>query len=171
MLRLSNIRHWPTEKISQRVLYLLISLTVLVFLLFYCVGYDHPFADNPSFNAPLFTDLLLIFMPLLALLALGLSIWAVVRSVYRLRGGGNEIENNVPAARISWSVVLGTVGIVIVSFLLSSGRAMRVNGYPYGDWFWLKTADMFIYTSVILLLVAIGSVIYGATKYYRGAKK
>ena len=90
MLRLSNIRHWPTEKISQRVLYLLISLTVLVFLLFYCVGYDHPFADNPSFNAPLFTDLLLMFMPLLALLALGLSIWAVVRSVYRLRGGVME---------------------------------------------------------------------------------
>ena len=88
-----------------------------------------------------------------------------------MRGGGNGIENNVPAARISRSVVLGTVGIVIVSFLLSSGRAMRVNGHPYGDWFWLKIADMFIYTSVILLLVAIGSVIYGATKYYRGAKK
>ena len=64
------------------------------------MGYDRPFADNPSFNAPLFTDLLLMFMPLLALLALGLSIWAVVRSVYRLRGGGNGIENNVPAARI-----------------------------------------------------------------------
>ena len=135
------------------------------------MGYDHPFADNPSFNAPLFTDLLLIFMPLLALLALGLSIWAVVRSVRKLRGSGNGIENNVPAARISRSVILGTIGIVVFSFLVASGREMLVNGRPYGDWFWLKVSDMFIYTSVILLLVTIAAAIYGATKYYRGARK
>ena len=77
MLRLSNIRHWPTERISQRVLYLLITLAAVVFVLFYGIGYDRPFADNPSFNAPLFTDLLLSLMLVLILLAGGLSIWAV----------------------------------------------------------------------------------------------
>ena len=142
MLRLSNIRHWPTERISQRVLYLLITLAAVVFVLFYGIGYDRPFADNPSFNAPLFTDLLLSLMLVLILLAGGLSIWAVVRSVRKLRGSSGGIENNVPAAHIS-----------------------------YGDWFWLKVSDMFIYTSVILLLVTIAAAIYGATKYYRGARK
>lgn len=44
MLRLSNIRHWPTERISQRVLYLLITLAAVVFVLFYGIGYDRPFA-------------------------------------------------------------------------------------------------------------------------------
>ena len=171
MLRLSNIRHWPTERISQRVLYLLIALAAVVFVLFYGIGYDRPFADNPNFNAPLFTDLLLSLILVLTVLAGGLSIWAVVRSVRKLRGSGNGIENNVPAARISRSVILGTIGIVVFSFLVASGREMLVNGRPYGDWFWLKVSDMFIYTSVILLLVTIAAAIYGATKYYRGARK
>ena len=159
MLRLSNIRHWPTERISQRVLYLLITLAAVVFVLFYGIGYDHPFAENPSFNAPLFTDLLLSLMLVLILLAGGLSIWAVVRSVRKLRGSGNG------------SVIWGTIGIVVFSCLVASGREMLVNGRPYGDWFWLKVSDMFIYTSVILLLVTIAAAIYGATKYYRGARK
>ena len=132
MLRLSNIRHWPTERISQRVLYLLITLAAVVFVLFYGIGYDRPFADNPNFNAPLFTDLLLSLMLVLTVLA---------------------------------------GGIVVFSFLVASGREMLVNGRPYGYWFWLKVSDMFIYTSVILLLVTIAAAIYGATKYYRGAKK
>ena len=67
-MKLHNIAHWPTERISQRVLYLLIALTVMVFALFYFVAYDRPFADDPSFNAPLFTDLLLVFMLLLVVL-------------------------------------------------------------------------------------------------------
>ena len=95
MLKLHDIAHWPTEHISQRVLYLLIALTVIVFALFYFVAYDRPFADDPSFNAPLFTDLLLVFMLLLVVLSCGLSVWAVMRSVRRLRGKGSGMENNV----------------------------------------------------------------------------
>lgn len=171
MLKLHNIAHWPTERISQRVLYLLIALTVMVFALFYFVAYDRPFADDPSFNAPLFTDLLLVFMLLLVVLSCGLSVWAVVRSVRRLRGKGSGMENNVPALRISRCVMFGTIGIFIVAFLVASGTAMSVNGKAYHDWFWLKVSDMFIYTSVLLLTIAIGTVIYGATKYYRGSRK
>ena len=162
MLKLHDIAHWPTERISQRVLYLLIALTVMVFALFYFVAYDRPFADDPSFNAPLFTDVML---------SCGLSVWGVVGSVRRLRGKGSGMENNVPALRISRCVMFGTIGIFIVAFLVASGTAMSVNGKAYHDWFWLKVSDMFIYTSVLLLTIAIGTVIYGATKYYRGSRK
>ena len=67
--------------------------------------------------------------------------------------------------------MFGTIGIFIVAFLVASGTAMSVNGKAYPDWFWLKVSDMFIYTSVLLLAIAIGTVIYGATKYYRGSRK
>ena len=60
--KLSDIRNWTTERVSQRVLYVVIAFTVIVFGLFYTIGYDRPFDDDPSFNAPLFTDLLLAFM-------------------------------------------------------------------------------------------------------------
>ena len=47
------------EKISQQVFYIMIGLAVLVFGLFFLVGYDLPFEENPDFNAPLFTDVLI----------------------------------------------------------------------------------------------------------------
>ncbi len=40
------------ENISQRIFYLLIGLAILVFGLFFLVGYDMPFDENPDFNAP-----------------------------------------------------------------------------------------------------------------------
>ena len=50
------------EQISQKVFRLMIGLAVLVFGLFYLIGYDLPFDENPDFNAPLFTDVLIFLM-------------------------------------------------------------------------------------------------------------
>ena len=67
------------ERISQRILYVIVALSVIVFLAFYLIGYDMPFADNTAFNAPMLTDVLLGFMwGLLALTTLA-SVFAVVR--------------------------------------------------------------------------------------------
>ena len=52
----------PAEQISQKVFRLMIGLAVLVFGLFYLIGYDLPFDENPDFNAPLFTDVLIFLM-------------------------------------------------------------------------------------------------------------
>jgi uncharacterized membrane protein (UPF0182 family) len=169
--KLSDIRNWTTERVSQRVLYVVIAFTVIVFGLFYTIGYDRPFDDDPSFNAPLFTDLLLAFMFVLTFIAAGVSVWAVVRSLSKMRQAGNGIENNVPVARISRWVLLSTLGIAVFSFLIASSDTMLINGKPYSDWLWLKISDVFIYTSVILLLAAVGAVIYGATRYIRKGKR
>ena len=55
-MKLSNIHRWPAERLSQRILYVLIGMATVIFSLFYVIGYDHPYAINPNFNAPLFTD-------------------------------------------------------------------------------------------------------------------
>ena len=71
------------ERISQRILYVIVALSVIVFLAFYLIGYDMPFADNTAFNAPMLTDVLLGFMwGLLALTTLA-SVFAVVRGIQR----------------------------------------------------------------------------------------
>ena len=44
---------------------------------------------------------------------------------------------------------------------------MTVNGVSYTDGFWLKTADMFIYTSLLMIAAGVGVVVYGAMKYNR----
>ena len=51
----NKLSKWAEERISQRILYVLIGIIALVFVLFFSVGFYTPFAGDPSFNAPLFT--------------------------------------------------------------------------------------------------------------------
>lgn len=50
-MKIESVKQWSTEKISQYILYVLVGLIVLIFILFYLIGFDLPFLDNPAFNA------------------------------------------------------------------------------------------------------------------------
>ncbi len=170
-LGLKNIKNWTTERISQRVLYVLVALSAVLFLLFYTVGYNRPFEDDPDFKSPLFTDVLLIFMFLLVIGAIAMAVWAMLRDAKIKAGCESGVENNVPVRKINRYVLWGTIGIVFISFLVGSTEVLTINGKPYTDWLWLKVSDLFVYTSVFLLLAAVVAVIYGTTRYYRKEKK
>lgn len=165
-LNIKQWRQWPTEKLSSRVLYALVSLAVLVFVLFWLVGYDRPFADDPNFNAPLLTDALLVLMELFLLLTFGITAWSVAR-LLKKRGKAGAMSNNIPVKRIGYYTVCGTALLMVLSFLIGSSAPMKINGMLYTDVFWLKASDMFIYTSLLMMLVAVAAVIYGTTKYKR----
>lgn len=156
----------PTEKRSSTVLYALVGLIVVVFALFWLVGFSRPYIDDPNFNAPLFTDLLLVTGYLLLALAIGIAVWAVMKSA-RTLGKGDRFVNNIPVRRISLSVWIGTFVLMLLVFALGSSSPLKINGATYSDGFWLRMSDMFIITSLLLIVAAIASVIYGATKYNR----
>ena len=155
-----------TEKISRLVLYGLVAVVLVVFGLFFLVGYDHPYVENSNYNAPVLTDLVLVLMLLLVVGTIGVTAWAVMTALKK-RGRGNAWDNNVPVRRISYSVILSVLLLLALAFVLGSSSAMFVNGKPYEDTFWLKTADMFIISSIVLLVVAAIAFIFGATRYYR----
>ena len=159
-----------TEKISRWVLYGLVAVVLVVFGLFFVVGFDRPYADNPTYNAPLLTDLVLILMLLLVLGTLGVTAWAVMTALKK-RGRANAMDNNIPVRRISYSVILGVLLLLVLAFVLGSSSTMLVNGKAYEDTFWLKTADMFIISSLVLLVAAVVAVVFGATRYYRKKNK
>ena len=159
-----------TEKISRLVLYGLVAVALVVFGLFFVVGFDRPYTDNPNYNAPVLTDLVLILMLLLVLGTLGVTAWAVMTALKK-RGKGNAMDNNIPARRISLSVIFGVLLLLVLAFVLGSSSTMLVNGKAYEDTFWLKTADMFIISSLVLLVAAVVAVIFGATRYYRKKNK
>lgn len=161
-----DLRHWTTEQISSRLLYVIIGLSGVVFLLFWLVGYDRPFDEDPNFNAPLFTDALLVLMLLIFLAAVAFAAWAVWRTL-KVRGRGERMVNNIPVKRIGYTILVGLVVLLLVTFLIGSSAPMTINGVAYTDVFWLKAADMLINTTLVLILVAAGSVVYGATKYNR----
>lgn len=148
------------EQVSTRVLYVLVALAVIVFGAFFMIGYDVPYEDNPEFNAPRLTDLVLVFIYVLVLLAALLAVVAVAIS-FKARDKSQGKVNNIPAAKIAWGTAGLLVASLLVTFLLGSAEPMTVNGVPYADVFWLKATDMFINTSLVLLAVAVCGVAFG----------
>ncbi len=153
------------EKISQQVFYILIALAVLVFGLFFLVGYDMPFEENPDFNAPLFTDVLIALMWMFLVGGVGLAVYSMIKD-YR-KSKSEAVVNGVPVRRIFRFTWLGMLLALVLTFTLGSSDPMLINGENYADWLWLKLSDMFVLTSVLMLVAGIGTVIFGATRYIR----
>lgn len=161
-----NWRQWPAERLSIRLFYALVAVIVVVFALFWLVGFDRPFDNDPNFNAPLLADAVLVLMELLLLGAVGFTAWSVAH-VLRVRGKADRLDNNIPTKRIGYGIIAGVAVLMVVGFLAGSSAEMTVNGLRYADTFWLKASDMFIFTSLVLMVAAVGAVAYGATKYVR----
>jgi len=156
------------EQISQHIFYVLIGLAVLVFGLFYLVGYDLPFDENPDFNAPLFTDVLIFVMWLFLLGGVALAVFSMVRD-YR-SSKSEAVVNGVPVRRIFRITWFSLLAVLLVTFLLGGSDPMLINGQNYDDWLWLKLSDMFVVTSVLMLLAGVATVCFGATRYIRKKK-
>ena len=155
-LKFVKIHTWSTERISQCVLYMLTAMTIVIFLLFWLVGFSRPF-----------TDVLLIFMAILAIAAFALAVWALWREFNMARQNKIVLDNNIPVGKIRRYVVLGTLTSVVLTGLFASRDAVSVNGNQYTDWLGLTASDLFVNTSIIMIVAAIGAVLYGATKYRR----
>lgn len=164
--KVKDLRLLSNMQISNLVLYVLIGITALVFLLFRLVGFNLPYDENPDYNAPLFTGMLIAFMLLLTLATLVLAVWSLLRSS-RMNRSENIIVNNIPARRISVGVAVGTALLLVLTFALSSTDAITVNGTSFGDSFWLRASGMFIGTSIMLIAAAVAAVVYGATRNIR----
>lgn len=156
-----NIRGQQPEKIGRWVLYALMAVIAVVFALFFLVGYDRPYEENPNFSEPWLTGTVVSFVLLLLLVAVIVAVWSVVKS---LRARQRELtnDNGVPARRIALGVSVGALIIMVVTWLVGSSREMLINGHPFSDSFWLKTADMFVYSVLILLAATIVAVIYSS---------
>ncbi len=169
MKHLFEFRKKSAEQVSQRIFYILIALAVLVFGLFFLVGYDMPFEENPDFNAPLFTDVLIGLMWLFLVGGIGLAIYSMWKDY---RGSRSEaVVNGVPVRRIFRITWIGLLALLVLTFALGSSAPMLINGENYADWLWLKLSDMFVITSLLMLLAGMGAVIFGATRYIRKVKK
>ena len=169
MKHLFEFRKKSAEQVSQRIFYILIALAVLVFGLFFLVGYDMPFEENPDFTAPLFTDVLIGLMWLFLVGGIGLAIYSMWKDY---RGSRSEaMVNGVPVRRIFRITWIGLLALLVLTFALGSSAPMLINGENYADWLWLKLSDMFVITSLLMLLAGMGAVIFGATRYIRKVKK
>ena len=112
-----NLRHYSTEKISHRVLYALTAVTAVVFCLFYFVDFDHPFYDNPEYNAPKFTGLLIGFIVFFVAASVLTGFVALAISI-RKNGRAGGVVNGIHTARITSAIVAFTALLLIITFVL-----------------------------------------------------
>jgi len=52
--------------------------------------------------------------------------------------------------------------LLVLTFLFGSSAPMTINGKQYAQTLWLKTADMFIFTALAMLVAAIAAVAYSS---------
>ena len=90
--------------------------------------------------------------------ALIVTVVSMVQTV-RQRTKDEEVVNGVPRTRMAWIVVVAFLLCLVLTFLLGSSEPVRTNGNLFTDAFWLKAADMFIYTSLILLIGCFAGVV------------
>ena len=154
------------ETVSTRVLYALVGMAVVLFGLFYLVGFSLPYWADPVLNAPLFTGALVWFMLALTVLAIAIAVVSVVQSVRHASQRG-VTNNHVPARKIAVGVALLTLLTLIFTAVGASSAPLLVNDSLYTDAFWLKAAGMFVSASLLLILFAALAVAFGATRYYR----
>lgn len=155
-----HISHLTTEQLSTRVLYVLVAITVVVFALFFTVGYDKPYADDPQFNAPQFTDAVLMYIYLLIVAACAVALYSLIRALRR-HDDSEDVVNNLPAAKIKLYTFGILAAVLIITFLTGSTEPVIVNGMKFTDAMWLRLTDTFINTSITLLVVAALGVAFG----------
>lgn len=159
-----NMKDVPAWKISSVALYAMITVIAVIYMLFYFVGYNNYDYDHPMFKAPVFTDTLLCFLYIMIALTIALIL---ISAIKRLKPGLHiqKAENGVPVAKIAYITTGGVALCLIITFITGSQETLVINGKKYSDVLWLKTADMFIYTIVALLLVAVSLVAFGLSSY------
>lgn len=147
----------------------LVAVSAVIFLAFWMVGYDMPYEEDADFNAPLLTDMLLGYIYLMVVVAIGVTAYSVVHGI-RTRGRQGFSENGVAAGRITITTWVFTVLLLVISFALGSTEPIKVNGKDFCEGIWLRLSDMFIISSGVMILLAILAVAFGMSGYSRRMK-
>lgn len=159
-MRIGDMRRWSAGKVSHTVFYILLTVIALMFGLFYLVGYDRPYEDNPEYNAPLLSGALVGFTLLFTAATVVVCVTALCVGMRRRENGGT-IMNGIRSNRVASAVLAATSLILAVAFALGSSSPLIVNGQTYQSAFWLKAADMFVYSIAIMLILSVAAVAYG----------
>ncbi len=150
------------EKISNNVLYAVCGVIVLVFLLFFMVGYNN--IDEAGNVAPKLTNLLMGLMYLLGVVTFCLMIWSLVKSA-RNAAGSDELESTgIPGSKI----VICTAVITLIAFVL--GWVLNLGEEPFTTSSGVTTSatmvtmvDAFMVAIYILAIVSIIAVVVAGT--------
>jgi len=117
-------------------------------------------------SSPLFIELLLWTIYALLAVAVGITVWSVLRTMKK-QGPSERYSNGIAVRRIAWGTAAVLAALLALTFLTGSTEPLIINGRPYNDTFWLRTCDMLINTALALIVIAVICVTYSTFRLYR----
>lgn len=153
-----------TYKVSYYVLYAVLAVIAIVLLLFYFGGSatgDAVIASiNPDMWQPAQTDALLYLMYALFFITVIAAVGAALMQF------GSALKDSPSNAVKSLLGVALLVAVLFVSWAVGDGTPLQITGYTGSDNvpFWLKITDMFLYSTYILLVVALLAILASSIK-------
>lgn len=144
------------NKLPKIALYVLMGVTVLLGILFFVGGESTTTYNNIEYSEPALTNALMIWVYILAFLAVGITLaFVIVRFVM------DAVKAPKSAVR-PLAVLVGAILLFGICYALGNGTPLNLPGYDGADNVpsWLKATDMFLYVVYILLIVAFVSIVY-----------
>ena len=163
-------RRWSEEKISSAVLIVLVAMSIIMFAMFFTMGYDEPWEENTEFINPAMTDSLIDFMFFMTGAACVAVLLSVISSA-RCQGHVLNVSGGIPSAKIATCTVVILIMALVISYFTASDSAILINGKSYTDSWWLSITDMLIHTSETMFVVAVLAVVYGLSGINRRIQK
>ena len=100
-------------------------------------------------------DVILYTIYILLAVGIGLALWSALR--------------HVRVTPLMLGVAAGMLTILALTYFLADTTPLTINGRTF-DEFWLRVSDMLIWTSVVLMLIAVLGVVISATGLGRKLK-
>ena len=131
-----------TEKISKILLWTMMGVSIVVFVLFFLIGFDTPFEENPKYNNPTLTDAVLILSYILIIVAIVATIWSAIKQV--TVGGNSTSKDEGIAGRTGLIAVLILVASLVIGLIVGfankgetmvkTGTTQRISLSPIPLW-------------------------------------
>ena len=167
-MKKNKLKIKDNKRLANTSLRVLCLLTLVIFSLFFLVGYDMPSLTKEGMVEPLLTNTVLVFTYIVLFLSIAIAVWSLVKE-FLLGAQLPSVQNGIKVKLIRNSTFISVPTLLILFFLLGSSSPLKVNGITFNNAFWLKASDMFIFVSILLLLIGIVYATWGTIKSYRRA--
>lgn len=153
-------------KLASYVYYVLMVISVVIFALFFCVGFGN-MESLPTgyFRSPQYTDWLLYWTYALIAVTIVLTLIGAVMSFI----AGNSIDSNIP----KWGKALTNVGLwlfvpcFIIAWIAADKSPVRTGTGIYDVAMWLQATDAMMYTIYVLMVVTLVGIIISLTGIFK----
>lgn len=157
---------------SQIALWILLIISAVVLVMFFCVGFNNQETLNNSvYNAPQYTGLLLVWLYALVIICTGaVLVFAIVNGI----SAAKTRKKGAKRTSLVGPVFLFMLAAIVVSYLLSSAAPVRLGDQSlFEEAFSLKLTDTCLYSIYALLVVSIVAAVLAMLGVFKGkiAKK